>query len=143
MDHVAIMRKSWGLIQKISTGEKKIESRWYKFRRAPWNQISSKDTIYFKDSGEQVTIKAKVLKVLQFSELTPPKVKKILKKYSQDDGISTKELPKYYRLFKNKKYCLLIYLKNPMKIKPFNIDKRGFGAMAAWISVENINSIKV
>jgi len=28
------------------------------------------------------------------------------------------------------------------KIEPFDIDKTGFGAMSAWISVENINEIK-
>ena len=77
MDHVAIMRKSWGLTQKILTGEKKIESRWYKFKRAPWNQIRSGDTIYFKDSGEPVRIRAKVSKVLQFSDLTPARVKNL------------------------------------------------------------------
>lgn len=30
MEHVAIMRKSWGLTDKILSGQKKIESRWYK-----------------------------------------------------------------------------------------------------------------
>jgi len=28
------------------------------------------------------------------------------------------------------------------KIKPFNIDKTGFGAMSAWISVDDINQLK-
>jgi len=29
MEHVAIMRKAWGLTDKILSGQKKIESRWY------------------------------------------------------------------------------------------------------------------
>lgn len=33
MEHVAIMKKSWGLTRKILSGEKTIESRWYRFRR--------------------------------------------------------------------------------------------------------------
>ena len=143
MDHVAIMRKSWGLTQKILTGEKKIESRWYKTKHAPWDKIKSSETIYFKDSGEPVTIRATVSKVLQFSDLTPDKVNNLLGKYGKEDGIQAKELSKYYQMFKDKKYCLLIYLKDAMKIKPFSINKRGFGAMAAWISVEDVNSIKV
>jgi len=40
MDHVAIMKRSWGLIPKILSGEKTIESRWYKKRIPPWNRIS-------------------------------------------------------------------------------------------------------
>jgi len=45
-------------------------------------------------------------------------------------------------IFKDKKYCLLIFLKNPQKIKPFEINKFGFGAMCSWISVNNINTIR-
>ena len=71
------------------------------------------------------------------------KVNNLLGKYGKEDGIQAKELSKYYQMFKDKKYCLLIYLKDAMKIKPFSINKRGFGAMAAWISVEDVNSIKV
>lgn len=67
MDHVAIMRKSWGLTQKILTGEKKIESRWYNVRYAPWDKIEKGDMVYFKDSGTPVTLRTRVQKVLQFS----------------------------------------------------------------------------
>ena len=143
MDHVAIMKKSWGLTQKILSGKKKIESRWYKAKHAPWDIIKAGDTIYFKDSGEPVTIKAEVDKVVQFSGLNPGKVKGILETYGNDDGIASDDIAKFFELFRDKKYCMLIYLKNPKRVKPFNIDKSGFGLMAAWITVQNINQIRV
>lgn len=68
MEHLAIMKKSWKLTEKILSGEKKIESRWYKSKRVPFGRISAGETVYFKDGGEPVTIKAEVEKVLQFSE---------------------------------------------------------------------------
>lgn len=142
MDHVAIMKKSWGLTQKILSGTKKIESRWYLNKCAPWNKVKAGESIYFKDSGEPVSIMAIVGKVLQFDDLTPLKVEEILKTYGEDDGIEKSEISFFYARFKDKKYCLLMFLKNPQKIEPFEIDKRGFGAMAAWITVENINKIK-
>lgn len=167
MDHVAIMKKSWGLTEKILSGEKKIESRWYLSRCAPWDRIKTGETVYFKNSGEPVTIKAKVAKVLQFADLSPKRVKEIFEKYGKDDGLEviksqessvdivfssassektvpTRSLDSFtaYQLFKNKKYCLLIFLKNPVKIKPFNIDKTGFGSMSAWISVKSVDGIK-
>lgn len=142
MDHVAIMRKSWGLTSKILSGEKKIESRWYKFKHLPWDKITKGDIVYFKDSGFPVTIKAEVSKVLQFSDLTPDKVQTILTKFGRDDGIDKKDIRTYFEMFKNKNYCLLIFLKNVIKIKPFDINKKGFGAMAAWVTVEHINTIK-
>ena len=141
--HIAIMRKSWNLTSKILTGEKTIESRWYMNKYRPWGCIEAGDNVYFKDSGELVKLKAKVEKVLQFDNLTPIKVRKILNKYGKADGMkSKKEINNYFQMFKNKKYCLLIFLRKPESIEPFEIDKAGFGSMAAWITVEDVEKIK-
>jgi len=142
MDHVAIMKKSWGLTEKILDGRKKIESRWYLSKRAPWNKIKKDETVYFKNSGEPVKMKAEVAKVLQFCDLTPKKVKELLNKYGNADGLEKAKIPEFFKLFKDKKYCLLIFLKNPVKIRTFDIDKTGFGAMSAWITVDKIDRIK-
>lgn len=142
MDHIAIMKKSWRLTEKILSGDKVVESRWYKNKSAPWGKISTGDTVYFKNSGEPVSIKAHVARVLEFSELTPSKVKNILKNYGQQDGIAEKDLPYFLELFKNKKYCLLIFLVNAKKVRPFEINKTGFGMMSAWIAVKKIKNIK-
>ena len=57
MINIAIMKKSWGLLPKILTKEKKIESRWYKARYSPWNRIKPLEIVYFKDSEEPVTVR--------------------------------------------------------------------------------------
>lgn len=80
MIHIAYMKKSWDMIPKILTGEKTIESRWYQTKRAPWGKIAAGETVYFKNSGEPVTAKATVAKVLQFKSLNPEKIKEILEK---------------------------------------------------------------
>jgi ASC-1-like (ASCH) protein len=143
MHHIAIMKKSWKLTEKILDGRKTIESRWYLHKYAPWNKISTNDTIYFKDSGSPVTLKANVKNVLQFENLTPSKVRELLHTYGKEDGIEEKDITEYYERFKNKKYCLLIYLKSVQKVKPFHIDKTGFGAMAAWITTRYINELRL
>lgn len=142
MQHIAIMKKSWGLTEKILSGEKKIESRWYNVKYRPWDMIRSGEIVYFKDSGEPVTIKAEVAKVVQFSGLTPAKVKKILKRYGEDDGIERGRISEFYERFKDKKYCILIFLKAPTRVEPFDIDKTGFGAMAAWITTDDVRRIR-
>lgn len=142
MEHLAIMKKSWGLTKKILIGEKRIESRWYTTKRSPWNMIKPGDIIYFKDSGEPVSIKAEVEKVVQFANLSSEKVKDILNKYGKDDGLNEDNIPYFIERFRNKKYCMLIYLKNPQKVEPFFINKGGFGSMSAWITIQNINAIK-
>lgn len=143
MDHIAIMKKSWRLLEKIVDGRKKIESRWYKTKRVPWDKIKKNDPVYFKNSGEPVRIKAQVEKVVQISNLTPTKVRKILSKYGELDGIEKAMMQRFFDIFKDKKYCILIFLNNARKIKPFEIDKTGFGAMSAWISVGDINAVIV
>jgi ASC-1-like (ASCH) protein len=137
------MKKSWGLVPKIISGEKTIESRWYINKSAPWGKIKKGDTVYFKNSGEPVMIKAEVKEVLSFENLNCLKVKEILRKYGKEDGICEKDKGKFYELFKSKKYCLLIFLKDPEEIKPFEISKEGFGMMSAWICAGNINHIKL
>jgi len=137
---VAIMKKSRKLIAKILNGEKTIESRWYVNRICPWDRIHAGDTVYFKDSGEPVTAKANVSKVLQFKNLSPKIVKDILKTHGKGTGMEPSE--KNIQECAAKNYCILIFLENAHKIKPFAIDKAGFGAMAAWITVDDVSKIK-
>ncbi len=127
---------------KILSGQKTIESRWYLRKCAPLDKIKSGDIVYFKNSGQPIKIKTRVRKVLQFENLTPNKIKSILKKYGSDDGIEKEKTDKFFKMFKNKKYCILIFLKRPVQTKPFDINKTGFGSMSAWLSVSDISKIK-
>ncbi len=142
MEHLAIMKKSWGLTDKILDGRKKIESRWYRVKCKPWDNIQAGDIVYFKDSGELIRLKAEVEAVKQYAGLTPDKVKEILDEYGEADGLEEDDLPGYFKKFKDKKYCILIFLKNPEALEPFDINKKGFGAMAAWITTDNIIKIR-
>jgi hypothetical protein len=143
MDHIAIMQKTWGLTEKIVTGQKTIESRWYNVKYAPWGRISSGDAIYFKNAGEPITIQAEVEKVSYFSGLTPVGVQTILAEYGKGIGIEEADIPTFFEKVKHKRYCILIFLKHAQRIPPFEINKRGFGTLAAWICVEHISNIQV
>jgi len=135
------MNPKIGLIDKIISGMKKIESRWYKHKRAPWNKIAVGDIVYFKNSGKPVTASAEVERVMQF-ELDNENLREIIEKYGGDGGISLNDRNPNSDYYKGKKYCILVFIKNPRKITPFNIDKKGFGAGSAWLFVEDINKIK-
>ncbi len=91
-----------------------------------------------------MTVKTQVSKVVQVNDLTPYKVRKLLWNYAKDDGlgIDDEKLEEFYERFKNKKYAMFIYLKQVESIRPFEIDKAGFGAMSAWVTIENIETIK-
>jgi hypothetical protein len=57
-------------------------------------------------------------------------------------GIEEPDIPKFYELFKHKRYCILIFLKHGKRTQPFEISKQGFGVMASWICVENVAEIR-
>jgi len=141
MHHVAIMKKSWGFLEKIHSGEKTIESRWYVSKSAPWGKITKGDTVFFKDTGGLVSAKADVSDVVLFSDLTPRKVREILDQYGNKIGIDQQNMEEFFEHVKNKKYCILIFLEKPCKIEPFQISKQGFGMMSAWITVEDISLV--
>lgn len=143
MDHVAIMHRRSKFIDKILCGEKTIESRWYLSRKAPWGKVKKGDRVFFKLSGDKIIACAEVAKVEQHEFLSNQKAREIIRTYAQQIGFKKNKISKYYKAYANKKFCVLIFLKNPKRITPFKIDKSGFGLSSAWLCVENINQIKI
>lgn len=140
MEHLAILDKKRKLLTKILTGEKTIESRWYKSKVTPWGNIKAGEIIYFKESGDPVRAKAEIAEVMQFF-LPQTDISDLLEKYAKDICF-TSPMPELISWCNQRKYCILLRLKNVELIEPFEINKRGFGLMAAWITVDTINSIR-
>ena len=136
------MNPKYGLIEMILNGEKKVESRWYLSRKAPWDRIKKGDTVFLKYSGKPVEAKAEVRKVLQFEYLKPKNVREILRDYGDKGKIFIQNKKYAYEHYKYKKFCILVFLANPKKVRRFNIDKTGFGIGSAWIITSRIAKIK-
>lgn len=144
MHHIAIMKPSWKLIPKIVSGHKTIESRWYKNKSAPWNRITSGDTVWFKNSGGPVTARATVSRVIQIEDPTSVKLQIAAKRYGGCPGICFTSSPEEISAWlAGKKYGILIFLRDPISVKPFDIDKTGFGNACAWMVVKHIRDVKV
>lgn len=137
MEHIAILKKTW--LAKILSGEKTIESRWYKQKRTPYHNIAKGDMLYLKETGKPVTAKAAVKDVMFFDHLTEEKTRRIIQEYGSRIGMTEESLPR----LQGKNYCTLIFLEQPQKIHLFQINKKGYGMMAAWITVDSIEKLKV
>ncbi len=138
MEHVAFLSNKLRLLDKIVNGSKTIESRWYVTKKAPFGVIAVNDVIYFKETGEKVSVKALVSDLKFFYDLDYEKIKNIIFEYGSRIGVGLD----YADRIIDKKMCALIFLKDVEKIEPFEIDKKGFGNMCAWISVDDIDNIK-
>ena len=139
MDHLAILSKEGKLLGKILSGEKTIESRWYKSKKTPYQNIAAGEVVYFKESGAPVTARARVATVLFFDKLDEDKMRTIFQEYGVGLGVQIS----YMEKMKDKKFCTLVFLEKVERITPFQVDKKGFGLMAAWITVDKIEKIKV
>ena len=138
MDHLAIMSKKGKLLEKILLGIKTIESRWSKHKIPPLEKITAGDEIYFKETGEAVTVKAKVVQVIFYKDLNYEKIKEILLEYGK--GICADM--SYADQIKHKKYCTLIFLEKVEKVEPFAVDKQGYGMGTAWITIDAIDKLR-
>lgn len=140
MHHVAIMEPRWRLVPKILSGEKTIESRWYRTRRAPWGVIAADDTVWFKDAAGPVTARARVTEVTQFTFAGVADVQAVLERFWKEIGFTTADVSRFAVL---PKYAVLIRLADPQPVRPFAIDKRGFGNAAAWLTLPDIARIRL
>lgn len=129
MEHLAIMKK--GYIEKILSGEKKIESRFSRNKITPFQNISAGDNVYMQEVGKEVTAMFEVEKVVFFDGLSESKLEELRARYGKDiyadDG--------FWELKKHSKYATLIYIKNPVRVVPFKVNKSDRSAFKTVSSV--------
>lgn len=96
--HLAVLHREY--LDKIISGEKTIESRLTRTRRAPWGKIKTGDTIYFKQSSGPIRAVAKAGKVLTLTDLTPDALAELRAKHNDkitgsDATWATKQRARY------------------------------------------------
>ena len=144
MHHIAVMKKEWKLTEKIIAGEKTVETRWYRQRRAPWNRIKRGDVIWFVEAG-RVKTRAIAGKVEQFEIRDEQHRRAIVERLGKHvtgpvDEKIWRQIEEYAR---GKRYCIAVWLERPERVEPFRISKKGHGAMAAWVVVDEIEKLKI
>jgi len=125
MEHLAILSSRLRLFDKIISGKKTIESRWYFNRKTPYKNIFAGEIIYFKEGNRFA--KAVVEKAL-FFEVDDAKIKEILLEYGDRLGVGIE----YFDFLKGKRYCTLVFIKDVSEAKPFYVPF----SRAAWITKE-------
>ncbi|EKE29032.1 MAG: hypothetical protein ACD_2C00246G0004 [uncultured bacterium (gcode 4)] len=140
MHHIAILNPKWKLLEKIKSWEKTVESRWYKTKRNPWNNIIAGDTVYFKDAWKKVVLMAQVTRVLQFEDFGEAEFNVIIEKYGKSIALLNTS---YFPWYSSKRYCILVFLSDPQEIIPFDINKTWFWIWCAWISIDDIDQIRI
>lgn len=140
MHHVAILTPNLHFDGKILRGEKTIESRWYRTRRTPWGKVHAGDTVYFKNSGQPVTLCALVTEVRQYSLLTPGRILQLVQENAAELGVA--DVTSFYKRVSSVKFAIFIRLAEPRAVQPFSINKAGYGLQAAWLVATDIRELQ-
>ena len=131
--HLVILKESY--IKAILQGRKTIESRFYKTRKIPFDNIAAGDILFLKPVSGLVSATAIACKVTQFSNLTAADMLNLKKKYNKyicaDDS--------YWQAKANSKYACLIHLASAKKIIPARINKKDRRAWVMLTKKENFN----
>ncbi len=124
-NHIAIMSHK-SLLDKILAGEKTIESRFSRVKSAPFGQIAAGDQVYFKLSGGPVLGHARVARVEEYDNLTPPRIVDLAKKYRQELALSEDFLARKME----SKFASLLFLEEAATSEPWTYKQ---GGRSGWI----------
>lgn len=96
--HLAVLHRPY--LDRILAGEKTIEMRLTKTRRAPFGRIRCGDTIYFKQASGPIRAVATAGQVRTYTDLTPEQIDNIRAKYDHritgaDDAWRRKRQSRY------------------------------------------------
>lgn len=129
MEHLAIMDKD--TINKILNGTKTIESRFSKNKISPYHKVKVGDIVYLKEGGKEIIACFIVDKVIYFDNLNKDKVLEIKAKYGKEINADDS----YFKIKESSSYGTLMYVKDPKRIEPITVYKKG---RQGFISVGSI-----
>jgi len=112
-------------ITYMLNGKKIIESRFTKNKSKPHNFISNGDIVFIKKSCGSV-IGYFIVKKVIFFDLSITLIDVIKDKYAKELCV----LDVFWDIKKNSRYAILIFIDKIIKLKSFNITKKG---MQTWI----------
>ncbi|MBN2016375.1 hypothetical protein JW766_06130 [Candidatus Dojkabacteria bacterium] len=127
MLHLAIFTP--GFIDKIFTGQKTIDGRFSKIKCMPFGSIETGDLVLMKKSGGKIVGYFVAGKVEFFHDLTPEKLRKIVKRYWDELSLSNS----FWITKRHSKYLTLIEIKRPTKFRiPITVRKKD---LSGWVSL--------
>lgn len=126
--HVAIITAD--VLAALQAGTKRIETRFTRTRRAPFDRVLPAERIWFKPRGQRIAGFSQVSFVKQFTDLTPARIADLRRRFNHLVVAS----PGYWRARKFARYAVLIGL-TPFTAQPIDAPlPRQFGN--AWLMLD-------
>jgi len=140
MDHVVYVDTKAHELEILLAGEKTMIVRGATGRKLPYGRVQPGDCLFFiQNKGDgMVRASAVVREVFNSEKLTQEGSAKLLK----DNQAKLNLTPEQVKRWAGKRYLVLIEIKNVTSLKPFTIDRSGYGNMDDWLPVGEIGKVK-
>lgn len=117
------------IAEKIRTGKKRVESRFYRTERPPFGRIQVGDRLHFRAVGGGYAAAAKITRVREFRGLTPLRLSRIRAEFGDQIGATRA----YWIKKRQSQVGVLIWFRlDPMLAHP-PAPARQFGT--AWLTM--------
>jgi len=134
--HLVILKKPY--LEAILAGQKQIESRFTRTKRAYFGRVLPGDTLFLKESSGPVCATASVATVKNFQNLTPKQIIELKQKYNRQICGSDE----YWQSKADCKFGLLVWLEEIQPMEPVRIGKKDWRAWVVLTEKENFGLLK-
>ena len=139
MDHVVYVDTKARELEKLLAGEKTMIVRGGMGRKLPYGRVQPSDRLYFIQNNADGIVRACafVKGVFNSEKLTQEQSVNLLETNQGKLHLT----PAQFKRLAGKRYLVLIEVEDIQSVKPFAIDRSGYGNMDDWLPVETIENV--
>jgi hypothetical protein len=140
MDHLVFVDHASGELEKLLKGEKCMIVRAGMGRKTPYGRVKPGELLYFiNNNGDGLVRAAAIVKSVSNTDLlTPEESRKLLLLKKNELHLEVEE----FQEFLNKKYMVLVEVKNVCRVMEFKLDKAALQNAEDWVPIDNIDLLK-
>ncbi len=141
MDHIVYLDAKAKEFEKLSEGSKTMIIRGATGRKLPHGRVNKGDMLYFINNNADGLVKSKAVVSLVFSseKMNEEESKNLVMQNQKKLNLTEKQIQKWA----GKRYLVLIEIEEFKEIKQFHIDKSNYGNMDDWLSVGDVESVRI
>ena len=141
MDHVVYLDAKANELELLLSAKKTMIVRGAAGRKMPHGRVNQGDTLYFINNNAEGVIPAmaQVKSVINSEKMTEEESTQLIDRHQEKLQLTQKQIERWA----GKRYLVLIEISNLKKVEPFRIDKSNCGNMDDWLSVGQIEKVRI
>ena len=141
MDHVVYLDAKANELAKLIAGNKTMIIRGAAGRKLPYGRVFEDDILYLieNDGCGLIKANARVSRVINSEKMSETASVALIEANQNELQLTNLQ----YERWAGKRYLVLIEVQNIEELEPFQIGKSDFGNMDDWLSVEDIDRVRI